>query len=54
MPETNAKEVVVAFIKALNKEDFDAAQSYVRNDMSFVGVMGSRNRPTHTLMICTR
>ena len=40
---TNAKEVVLAFIGALNKEDFTAARNYLTNDMSFKGVLGSRD-----------
>jgi len=36
------REVVMSFIKALNNEDFKTARSFVRDDMSFEGVLGSR------------
>lgn len=39
----SAKETVLAFIKAMNKEDFKAARVYVHNDMRFQGVLGTRN-----------
>lgn len=38
----NAKEVVLSCIKALNDENFDLARHYVSDDVSFVGVLGSR------------
>lgn len=38
-----AKEVVLAFIDALNKEDFTAAGNYLTDDMTFKGVLGSRD-----------
>ncbi|MBD2701226.1 nuclear transport factor 2 family protein [Spirosoma sp. BT702] len=40
---TQAKETVLAFIEALNDEDFEAARDLLADDMSFVGVMGTRN-----------
>ncbi|GAB4040714.1 nuclear transport factor 2 family protein [Spirosoma gilvum] len=40
---TQAKETVLEFIKALNEEDFDTARSLITDDMSFVGVMGTRD-----------
>jgi len=40
--ENSAKEAVLAFIRALNDEDFELAKRYVNDDISFVGVMGSR------------
>lgn len=40
---TNAKETVLAFIKALNDEDFTAARQYLQDDFTFTGVLGSRN-----------
>ena len=45
MPATNqsAKEVVIAFINAVNEEDFDAAFTCLHDDMVFDGVMGKRN-----------
>src|SRR5438552_1109709 len=39
----NAKEVVLSFVEALNKDDFKTARQYADDDMSFVGVLGSRN-----------
>jgi limonene-1,2-epoxide hydrolase len=36
-------QVVLSFIKALNAEDFASAKRYVNKDMTFEGVMGSRN-----------
>jgi len=41
--DLNAKETVLACIKALNEEDFTKARSYVNDDMRFEGVLGSRN-----------
>ena len=38
-----AKEVVLTFIEALNKEDFDKAAECLSEDMFFDGVMGKRN-----------
>jgi predicted ester cyclase len=38
----NSREVVLAFLDALNRSDFDAARKYVADDMKFVGVLGSR------------
>lgn len=44
MPITaNSKQTVLAFIKALNEEDFTAAQKYTSDDLKFIGVMGTRN-----------
>ena len=40
---TKAKETVLAFIKALNDENIDAARHLLTDDMSFVGVLGTRN-----------
>jgi hypothetical protein len=37
------KEVVLSFIKYLNNEDFKAARDLVNDDMTFDGVLGSRN-----------
>jgi limonene-1,2-epoxide hydrolase len=39
----SAKELVNSFIQAMNEEDFATARSYVRDDFSFAGVLGSRN-----------
>lgn len=38
-----ARQTVLAFIDALNKEDFQQARTYVQEDFTFVGVMGTRN-----------
>jgi ketosteroid isomerase-like protein len=39
----NAKEIVLSCINALNNEDFKAARNYASDDMTFVGVLGTRN-----------
>ena len=39
---SNAQETVYAFIKAMNSFDYAKARTFVNDDMSFVGVMGSR------------
>ncbi|UFH56819.1 nuclear transport factor 2 family protein [Spirosoma sp. KNUC1025] len=39
----DAKEVVLACVQAINDEDFKKGRSYVADDMSFVGVLGSRD-----------
>jgi limonene-1,2-epoxide hydrolase len=41
--ESNAKETVLKFITALNKEDIDTAKKYANENLSFIGVLGSRN-----------
>lgn len=38
----NARDVVLALAKALNDEDLDQARRYVSKDLSFSGVLGSR------------
>ena len=38
-----AKEIVLTFISALNKEDFEAAAACLADDMAFDGVMGKRD-----------
>jgi hypothetical protein len=38
----NAK-VVLSLIQAINKEDFEAAERFAKEDMTFEGVLGSRN-----------
>ena len=40
---TTPKEVVLSFIEAMNKEDFDAARGLASNSMNFEGVLGARN-----------
>jgi predicted ester cyclase len=39
---TNAGDVVLAYVEALNREDFRSARDYVRGDLAFDGVLGSR------------
>jgi hypothetical protein len=39
----NAKDTVLSFVTALNNEDYNEARKYVNDDMTFDGVMGSRN-----------
>ena len=39
---SNAKDTVLAFIKALNDNDFAAAKKYASTDLKFIGVLGSR------------
>jgi len=38
----SAKEVVMAFVNAINKEDFEEARKYVNHDITFDGVLASR------------
>jgi limonene-1,2-epoxide hydrolase len=38
-----SKNTVLAFINALNSEDFAAARSLVTDDLKFEGVMGARD-----------
>jgi hypothetical protein len=38
-----AKEVVLAFVDALNKEDFTLAGTLLASDMTFNGVLGTRD-----------
>ena len=40
--ESTAEQVVMACVEAINKEDFQTARRYVSDDISFVGVLGSR------------
>lgn len=40
--QQNARAVVLAFVKALNDENFELAKSYVSDDIDFDGVLGSR------------
>ncbi|HSD05858.1 nuclear transport factor 2 family protein [Flavobacterium sp.] len=44
--ETNSKEIVLSFIKAINEEDFKTAKTLVSDDMKFEGVLASRNGAT--------
>jgi len=38
-----AKEVVLAFLDAINRLDFQVARTYASPDMQFEGVLGSRD-----------
>jgi predicted ester cyclase len=40
--ESTAEQVVMACLEAINREDFQTARRYVSDDISFVGVLGSR------------
>src|SRR3989441_10319147 len=42
---SNAKEIVMAYQKALGKGDFAGARKYMHDDLSFVGPFESFNRP---------
>jgi predicted ester cyclase len=41
--DEKAREVVLAYIKALNDEDFEAARKLVNDDLTFDGVLGKRS-----------
>ena len=41
--ETKVKNTVLSCVKAINDEDFTAARKYVRSDMIFRGVLGTRD-----------
>ncbi|MBE9463933.1 nuclear transport factor 2 family protein [Dyadobacter subterraneus] len=41
--DNKAREVVLAYIKALNDEDFEAARKLVNHDLTFDGVLGKRD-----------
>ncbi len=41
--ENSAKTTVLSYIDNLNKEDFDAARQLVTDDMTFTGVLGTRD-----------
>lgn len=43
LTESNAREVVLSCIRALNQEDYKTARKYMAEDMVFEGVLGSRN-----------
>lgn len=43
MSSQHAKDTVLAFIDAMNKEDFNTARNFVTPGMDFIGVMGSRH-----------
>lgn len=39
----SAKDVVLSFVNAINNEDFASARRLASDDLSFVGVLGSRD-----------
>lgn len=39
----DSKEIILRFIDAMNRFDYEEARSFVADDMSFVGVLGTRN-----------
>ncbi len=41
--DEKTREVVLAYIKALNDEDFEAARKLVNDELTFDGVLGKRN-----------
>jgi len=41
----NAKEIVMAYQRALGKADFASARRYMHDDLSFVGPFESFNKP---------
>lgn len=41
--ESTAKTTVLSFIDSLNQENFDAARQLVTDDMTFKGVLGTRD-----------
>lgn len=43
MDSSNAKEVVMSYLKALNNQDFKAARSYLNDNMTFKSPVSSQN-----------
>lgn len=41
--DTDAKETVLAFVQAINDEDFKTARQLASDNMTFKGVLGSRD-----------
>lgn len=41
-PKTKAEEIVLSFLDALNNFDYQKARSFVTDDLTFYGVLGSR------------
>ncbi len=39
----SAKQIVLPFLQALNDEDFDTARNFVSDNLTFRGVLGSRD-----------
>lgn len=42
MSAADPKQVVMSCVNAINREDFGAARQFVADDLSFVGVLGTR------------
>jgi hypothetical protein len=40
---SNAKEVVISYLKALNDQDFKAARSHLKDDMTFLAPIASHS-----------
>lgn len=40
---TDSRQIVLAFIKAMNDLDYQKARTFVTDDFNFVGVLGARN-----------
>lgn len=38
----NARDIVLAYVEALNREDFQRAREFVSDEIAFDGVLGSR------------
>lgn len=43
LTENKAKDVVLSFIKAINDEDFSESGTYLSENMTFTGPLGTRN-----------
>ena len=43
MDSSNAKKVVISYLKALNDQDFKAARSYLNDNMTFQAPIASHN-----------
>jgi ketosteroid isomerase-like protein len=43
MDSSNAKEVVMSYLKALNDQDFKAARSHLKDDMTFLAPIASHS-----------
>jgi ketosteroid isomerase-like protein len=41
--KTNAKELVISYLKALNDQDFKTARSHLKDDMTFLAPIASHN-----------
>jgi len=43
MDSSNAKKVVLSYLKALNDQDFNVARSYLKDNMTFQAPIASHN-----------